>query len=111
MTLIVARDRTVVRRHAVGEIEHRFVNKAPSPALRRVIALDDRVARRLEMPGRVLVRGIVAAPDMPARAAEPQMNPDVAGFEAFLAAERARGHVANGVEMGAGLRGHELSSR
>ena len=68
--LIVARDRSVVRRHAVRKIEHRLVDIAPAPALRRIIALDDRMARGLEMPGRVLVRGLVAASDVAACAAD-----------------------------------------
>jgi len=43
----------------------------------------------MEMRGRVLVRGIVAAADMAAGAADPQMQPLTAAFQAFLAAERA----------------------
>ncbi len=101
---VVTRDRTVVRRLAVGEIEHHFVDEAPAPALRRIIALDDRMARGVKMFGRVLVRGIVAASHMPARSAESEMNPDIAALEAFLAAERAWADVANGVQMRACFR-------
>ena len=93
-----------MRRHAVGKVEHRFVDEAPSPALRRIIALDDRMVRGVKMLGRVLVRRVVAASHVPARAAESKMNPEVAGLEAFLAAERARRHLANGRHMRAGLR-------
>src|SRR6202008_4460209 len=95
----------------VGEIEHHLVDIAPPPALRRIIALNDRVAGRVKMLGRVLVRRLVAASDMAARATDSQVQPDVAGLETFLAAERARGHVANGVEMRAGLRAHGVPRR
>ena len=99
---IVARDRTVVRRLAVRQIEHHLVDVAPAPAFRRIVALDDRMAGGVEMLGRVLVRRIVAAADMAAGAAEPQMHP-CAALQAFLAAERARRHVANAGEMRAAL--------
>jgi hypothetical protein len=102
--LVVARDRTVVGRHAVSKIEHHFVNITPPPPFWRIVALDDRMAGGVKMLGRVLVRRLIATADMTAGAADPQMHPDVAGLEAFLAAERARRHVANGVQMPAGLR-------
>src|ERR1700722_12563463 len=102
--LVVARDRTVVRRHAVGKIEHRFVDVTPAPSLRRIVALDDRVLGGVIMLGRVTVRRLVATAHMAAGAADPQMHPDVAGLETLLAAEGARRHVANGRRMRAGLR-------
>ncbi len=39
----VARDGPVVRRHAVGQIEHHFIDIAPAPAFRRIVAFDDRM--------------------------------------------------------------------
>src|SRR5271163_4373997 len=101
--LVVARDRAVVGRLAVGEIEHHFVDVAPSPAFGRIVAFDDRMAGGVKMLGCVPVRRLVATSDMSACAAEPQMEPDVAGLETFFAAERTRRYVANGAQMGAGL--------
>jgi len=105
--LIVARDLAVVRRLAGGKIEHHLVDVAPSPALGRIVAFDDRVAGGVKMLGRVPVRRLVATADMSARAADPEMEPSVAGLEAFLAPERARRHVVNGVQVRAGLRHRE----
>ncbi len=62
----------------VGVTEH--------PALARLERPDDRVVRVDEMPGRVLVLRVVAAADVAAGHAEPQVNPRVAGGQAFLAA-------------------------
>ena len=66
--LVVARDRAVMRGLAVGEVEHDFVDIAPAPAFRRVVAFDERVAGGVEMLGGMLVRGTVAAADMAMRA-------------------------------------------
>jgi hypothetical protein len=41
--------------------------------------------RRMEMPGRVPILRIVAAADMAAGSAEPQMHPSIAELEALLA--------------------------
>src|SRR3569623_685540 len=84
----VPRDRPPLRR-PVGQIDHRLVDIAPAPALGRIIAFDDRVTGRMEMRGRVAVRRIVAAADMAAAAAQPQMDPGAADLQAFLAAARA----------------------
>ena len=69
-----------MRRLAIGEIEHHFVDIAPSPAFRRIITLDDRMASGVIMLGGVLVRGVIAASDMAACAADAQVHPDVAGL-------------------------------
>jgi hypothetical protein len=42
-----------VRRDAIAKVEENFVDIAPSPPFRRVIALNDRMARCLEMLGGV----------------------------------------------------------
>src|SRR5207237_10490687 len=88
-----ARDRPRVRGLPVAEVEQHLVHPAPPPAFRRVIALDHRMPGRMEMRPGMPVRAVVAAADMAADPAEPQMHPPVAGLEAFLAAVRARGHV------------------
>src|ERR1700744_3460608 len=75
LLLDVTRDGPVVWRHAVGQIEHHFIDIAPSPTLRRIVAFDDRMMRGVEMLGRMPVRRAVAATDMAAGAAEPQMHP------------------------------------
>src|ERR1700730_4348908 len=95
----MARDRPVVRRRAAGEVEHDLVDEAPAPALGRIIALDDRMLGGVEMLGRVLTGRLVATADMAARAADAQVEPGVAGLQAFLAAERARRHFANRSKM------------
>src|SRR5579883_1913237 len=104
---VIARDGTVVRGHPIAEIEDGLVDIAPAPALRRVIALDDGVTGRLEMLGRVAVRGVVAAADMAAGTAEPEMHPDRAQLEAFLAAERAGRDIVDLVHVRADI-GHQV---
>src|SRR5581483_9883490 len=95
----------------VAEVEERLVDIAPAPALRRVVALDDRVLRRVEMLGGVAVRRIVAAADMAAGPAQSEMHPARAGLQAFLAAARARRDTADGRDMGAvQSRAHEPAS-
>src|SRR3954452_24244065 len=79
---VIARDRTVVRRLAVRQIEHDFVDIAPAPSLRRIVALDDGMASGMEMCGRVLVGRIVAAADVTAGPADPQMQPHAAALQA-----------------------------
>src|SRR5258708_19088959 len=82
---------------SVRQIEQDFIDKTPAPSFRRIIALDDRMLGGVEMLGCVLVWRIVAAADVAARAADPQMQPLAATLEAFLAAERAR---RDGVDAG-----------
>ena len=73
--LVEARYRPVMRRDAIAEVEEDLVDIAPAPAFRRIVALDDRMAGRVEMLGGVAVGRLVAAADMAAGAAEPQMHP------------------------------------
>src|SRR5215470_2146746 len=54
--LVITRDRSVLRRRSIGQIEHDFVQVTPSPPLWRVVALDDGMAGRMEMLGCVSVR-------------------------------------------------------
>jgi hypothetical protein len=62
------------------------------------------MARRMKMLCRVEAWRLVAATDVAARSTDSKMNPGLASLEALLAAERARGHVANCAQMRAGLR-------
>src|SRR6478672_2539115 len=57
----------------------------------------------MEMFCRVLVGRIVAAADVTAGAADPQMQPYAAALQAFLATERARRDVADAGDVGAAL--------
>ncbi len=93
---------------AIAEVEHDLVNVTPPPAFRRVIALDDRMARPVKVLRRVAVRRVVATADMTAGSAEAQMRPRRADLEAFLTAERARGHVSDRVGVSAFVRHHLL---
>ena len=97
-----------MRRHAVGEVKRDFVDMAPSPSLRRVVAFDDGMSRRMKMLRRMPSLRLAAAPDMSACAADSQMKPGLARLQALLAAERARDHVAYRAQMRAGLR-HDAS--
>src|SRR5713226_7600235 len=92
-----------MRRLSVRQIEHHFIDITPAPTLRRIIALNDRMFGGVEMPGRVFVGGIVAAADVTAGAADPQMQPHTAGPQAFLATERARRDVADAGDVCAAL--------
>ena len=96
-----------MRRYAIRQIEQRLVDVAPAPTLGRIITLDDRMPGGVEVLGRVLVGGIIATTDMSTGPAQPQMQPRAADLQAFLAAERARRDLANGVHVGAGLRHRE----
>jgi hypothetical protein len=61
------------------------------------------------MSGRVLVRRIVAAADVAAAAADPQMQPLASAFQTLLAAERARRDGFNAGDMAAAFCRHHTS--
>jgi hypothetical protein len=71
-----------------SRLHHEFVNVAPAPVLMRLEASHDRMCRLMEMPRGVLARRFVAATDMSADEAKPQMHPPTARLEAFFAALR-----------------------
>src|SRR5262249_56875880 len=66
--------------------ERDLVHVAPAPVLAGLGGAGDRVRVLSRVPGRVPVRRRVAATDLPAGLAHPQMEPTVAGLQAFLAA-------------------------
>ena len=68
------RDRTVVRRLA-RKVDFNIIDIAPTPPLRRVVALDDGVTRRFEVFSGMTMGGLIAAADVPTIATEPQMHP------------------------------------
>ena len=83
------------------QVEQHFIDVTPAPPLRRIVALDHGMSGGVKMFGRMPIRGIVAAADMPAGAADPQMQPAAAALQAFLAAERARRDVLDAGDMAA----------
>src|SRR5512139_1793609 len=88
---------------------------APAPVFARLERAHDWVTHSTGVLGCVSVRGGVAAADLPAAQADPQVDPVVAGLEAFLAAvdlsDRRRLH-RNLIQMRAGdYIGHLGSSR
>src|SRR6185312_3328903 len=87
-------------------LEEQLVDIAPAPILARLEALHHRVLRRVEMLGGVLAGRLIAATDMAANQAHPQVNPAAMRLQAFLATLRGtRGDVADLIEVRAGC-GH-----
>src|SRR5947208_4917889 len=83
-------DRTELGRGAIGKVERHLVDVAPAPPFRGVVALDDGVAARVEVLRGVAVRRVVAAADVAAGPAEPQVHPPGTRLQALLAAARTR---------------------
>src|SRR5690349_599871 len=104
----VARDRAQLRR-LIGQVDYLVVDITPAPSLRRIVAFDDRVARRMEMRGGVAMRRIIATADVAAGAAETQVHPGTADLQAFLAPACARRDFLDGCAVG--TRCHVLSPR
>src|SRR3954454_4923573 len=65
--------------------ERDLVQVAPAPRLARLRRAHDRVVRLVEVLGRVAVRRVVAAADLPALPAEAQVNPRRPDLQALLA--------------------------
>src|SRR5436190_10872370 len=65
----------------------------PVPVLARLEALYERMAAALRVLARVLARGCVTAPDVPASRAAPEMEPPPVGGQALGAAGAARRHL------------------
>jgi hypothetical protein len=77
-------------------IEDDLVDVAPPPILPRLEGADDRVLRGVEVLAGVPVLGVIAAADVAADHAQPQMDPGVAQRQALLAPlRRARGDFAD----------------
>ena len=77
------------------KIEHYFVDITPAPPFRWIKGFDDRVPGRVKMFCCVPIWRLVAATDMATGAADPQMQPGIARFQAFFAPWRARNNVAD----------------
>jgi len=74
---------------SAGQAEHQLVLVAPRPVLAGFDRADDRMAGLVAMRGRVPVDAVVAAPDLAAGLAHPQVHPAVAERHAL----RAAGHL------------------
>jgi hypothetical protein len=90
-----ARDWTIMR-CLVCQFDLDVVDIAPAPTLGGVVALDNRMSGRFKVPPGMTVGRVVAATDMPATAANPQMHPRRSHVQALLTTERARG---NGLDL------------
>jgi hypothetical protein len=78
-----------------------LIDIAPAPVLARLERPDNRMTDLVKMRGRVLVGGAVAAADVTAGHAEPEVNPRAAHPQAVLASVGARFDLVNLVEMAA----------
>src|SRR5207244_8900047 len=81
-----------------------LVDVAPAPVLPGLERADDRVAALVGVRGRMAVRRIVAAADVSALQADPQVQPLAAGGEAIDAAVDRGGQLRDPdvIEVGAG---------
>jgi hypothetical protein len=82
-------------RRPVRKIEHDFVDVTPAPPFRRIIGFDDRVPGCVKMFCRVPIWRLVAATNMTTAAADAQMQPCVAQFQAFFTPKGTRNNVAD----------------
>src|SRR5258706_1802028 len=82
-----------------GGLELDLVGVAPDPALARLERPDDRMPGLPEMGGGMLVRRAVAAADVTAAHAEPEVHPRTAHSQAVLAAVAAGCDLVDLVEM------------
>jgi hypothetical protein len=89
-----------LRRRVAVQIDRNLVDIAPSPAFRRIVALNDRMSSGVKMLPRVLAGRLVAAANVTAVPADPQMHPFAPGFKALLAASCAGLDLHNGVDVG-----------
>ena len=85
-----------MRRRAAAKVQTNFIDIAPSPSFRRIVAFDDGMAGLAKMLGGVTVWRAVVAADMAACPAEAQMHPRRTKFQTFLASERTRRYITDG---------------
>ena len=86
-------------------LKHHLVRIAPSPGLAGLDGARDRVARRRMVLGGVAIGRGVAAADMAAGHADPEVHPVVSGLQAFLAAMRGRADRLRSRPHGCSCRG------
>src|ERR1700704_1453691 len=86
----------------IAGIERHLIGVAPAPLLARLEGFDDRVTGQPEMSTGVLVRGVIAAPHMPAGHAEAQVHPPRPDPQTLLAAVGAGGDHPDLIKVAAG---------
>ena len=69
------RDRPILRRHVWPEINKHIIDVAVAPPLRRIVAFDDGMARRVKMSGGMFAGRLITASHMTAGPADPQIEP------------------------------------
>ena len=100
-----------ILRRLVFKLDLDIIHIAPSPPLRRIVALDDRMTRFPEVGAGMAVRGLVAASDVPACAANPEMQPFAAHLQTVLAAKGTGLHFADGAHVTAGHHAFSFTGR
>src|SRR3954453_14369222 len=88
-----------MRSYGAVEIDHHFVEVAPTPPLGFIVGLHDRVPGSLEMLGRMLANRLVAAPNVTANPTYSEMDPVLTNLQAFLAAIGGRSDLCNQVQV------------
>jgi hypothetical protein len=86
-------------RRPVRKIEHHFIDVTPAPAFRWIIGFDDRMPGYAKMLRGVSIWRLIAATDVAASAADAQMQPGIAQFQALLAPRSARNNITDLREM------------
>src|SRR6266508_2992616 len=76
-----------------------LIDVAPTPLLAALIRHDDRVRRGSEVFGRVLVLGVITAPDVAASHTQPQVYPRIAQLQTLLTTIATRRHDLDLVKM------------
>lgn len=89
-----------------GKVQFQVVDVAPAPSLAGLERLHDRVLSAVEVLGGVFVFRRVAATDMAALQAQPQVHPAVTRLQTLFAALGVRSDLLDLVEMLAGLHGY-----
>jgi hypothetical protein len=85
----------------LGLLHHDFIDVAPHPILTRLERTYHRVLGGVKVLRGVLILRGVAAADVPAGQAKTQMNPAIAGFQAFFATLGARRDFVDLLQMSA----------
>ena len=93
----------VRRGWGIFEFKEELVRVAPVPPFAGFKGADDGMLRRLVVLGGVAVLGVVAAADMAACRAHPQMQPPIPHLQALDAAVARRRHILDLIKMAAGI--------
>jgi hypothetical protein len=84
-----------VRGFSVRQIKHDLINVTPTPTLWGIVAFDDRMFCSPKILAGMFVRRLITATNMAAGPTDPKMHPHATDLQTFLAAECARGNVAD----------------